>query len=114
MLPDDLEFEAGVFWDRNESLMASLIVAGPAHPERSGERVSGLLKLGAFKFGVYAEAGYYDGLSTGGDLLLESARAWASPLASERARSGCESTVLLFVRSLTAFWGRLKSGKPVC
>jgi hypothetical protein len=65
MIPDDLQFETGVFWDRHESLLASLIVAGPMHPRVAVNVYPGLLKVGPVKFGVYAGAGYYDGLSAG-------------------------------------------------
>jgi len=65
MIPDDLAFETGVFWDRDESLLASLIVAGPGRPRVALNVYPGLLKLGPFEFGVYAGAGYYDGVSAG-------------------------------------------------
>ena len=65
MIPDDLQLETGVFWDRNESLLASAIVAGPAHPRVAVNVYPGLLKFRGFNFGVYAGAGYYDGVSMG-------------------------------------------------
>jgi hypothetical protein len=65
MIPDDLQLETGAFWDRDESLLASVIVAGPAHPRVAVNVYPGLLKFRGFEFGAYAAAGYYDGLSMG-------------------------------------------------
>jgi hypothetical protein len=65
MIPDDLQVEMGVFWDRNESLLSSVTVAGPTHPRVAVNVYPGLLKFSGFTFGLYAAAGYYDGLSAG-------------------------------------------------
>ena len=65
ILPDDLEFAFGAFWDRNESLMSSLILAGPKHPTMLLNIYPGLLSVAGFRFGLYAGAGYYDGAAFG-------------------------------------------------
>jgi hypothetical protein len=65
MIPDDLEAEAGLFWDRNDSLLASVIVGGLAHPRVAVNVYPGLLKFQGFTCGLYGAAGAYEGLSTG-------------------------------------------------
>lgn len=65
MIPDDLQPEVGVFWDRNDSLLASVIIAGPTHPRIAVNVYPGLLKFQGFTAGFFAAAGYYDGLSAG-------------------------------------------------
>jgi hypothetical protein len=65
MIPDELVAETGLFWDRNDSLLASLILAGPAHPRVALNVYPGLLQFRGFTCGVYGAAGHYDGLSLG-------------------------------------------------
>jgi hypothetical protein len=65
MIPEDLQAETGFFWDRNESLLASLIVAGPTHPRVAVNVYPGLLKFQGLTFGLYGAAGYYDGVAMG-------------------------------------------------
>jgi len=65
ILPDDLEYSIGVYWDRNESLMSSFQLIGPQHPTALANIYPGLLSAGNFRFGLYACAGYYDGFATG-------------------------------------------------
>lgn len=65
ILPDDLEFCFGAFWDRNESLMSSLQLIGPRHPSVLLNVYPGLLSVAGFRFGVYAAGGYYDGAALG-------------------------------------------------
>jgi hypothetical protein len=65
ILPADLEFSVGVFWDRNESLMTSVQLIGPRHPTALANVYPGVLHAGTFRFGLYVCAGYYDGFATG-------------------------------------------------
>lgn len=65
ILPDDLEFAIGAFWDRNESLMTSVQLIGPKHPTAIANVYPGLLSVAGFRFGLYGSAGYYDGVALG-------------------------------------------------
>lgn len=65
MIPDDLQPELGVFWDRNDSLLASVILSGPEHPRIAVNVYPGLLQFQGFTAGFFAAAGHYDGLSAG-------------------------------------------------
>jgi len=65
VVPDDLEYSLGAFWDRNESLMASFQLIGPEHLTGLLNIYPGLLNVAGFRFGVYSSAGYYDGFALG-------------------------------------------------
>ncbi|MEI9942460.1 MAG: hypothetical protein WDO69_35040 [Pseudomonadota bacterium] len=65
ILPDDLEFSVGAFWDRNESLLASVQLIGPKHPTMLANVYPGLLSVAGFRFGLFGCAGYYDGVAMG-------------------------------------------------
>jgi len=65
ILPADLEYSIGVYWDRNESLMTSFQLTGPQHLTALANVYPGLLSAGNFRFGLYVCAGYYDGFATG-------------------------------------------------
>jgi hypothetical protein len=66
ILPDDLRFSIGAFWDRNESLMTSFQLVGPKHPTALLNVYPGaLMSVAGFRFGVYGCAGYYDGVALG-------------------------------------------------
>ena len=65
ILPDDLEFALGAFWDRNESLMTSFQLIGPKHPTAILNVYPGLMSVAGFRFGLYGCAGYYDGVALG-------------------------------------------------
>ena len=66
ILPEDLEFSIGAFWDRNESLMSSFQLIGPKHPTVLLNVYPGaLMSVAGFRFGAYGCAGYYDGVALG-------------------------------------------------
>ncbi|HYQ30140.1 MAG TPA: hypothetical protein VER04_23080, partial [Polyangiaceae bacterium] len=65
VVPDDLEYAVGAFWDRNESLMGSFQLIGPTHVTALANLYPGLLRVAGFRFGLYSSAGYYDGFGMG-------------------------------------------------
>ena len=65
ILPGELAFAIGGFWDRNESLMSSFQLIGPKHPSAILNIYPGLLRVAGFRFGLYAGAGYFDGAALG-------------------------------------------------
>ncbi|HEY6077804.1 MAG TPA: hypothetical protein VIW29_03330 [Polyangiaceae bacterium] len=65
VVPDDLEYAIGAFWDRDESLMASFQLVGPQHITALANLYPGLLRVAGFSFGLYSSAGYYDGFGMG-------------------------------------------------
>jgi hypothetical protein len=65
VVPADLEYSLGAFWDRNESLLGSFQLIGPKHVTGLLNIYPGLLHVAGFRFGVYSSAGYYDGFAMG-------------------------------------------------
>ncbi len=60
-----LNVDAGLFWDRKESLLASLFVGGPTNPLVYLNLYPGVLRLGGVNMGLYAIASAYEGVAAG-------------------------------------------------
>jgi len=57
--------ELGIFWDRDESLLASLKAGGTANPHLALNVYPGLFSIGSVALGAFVVAGKYEGISAG-------------------------------------------------
>lgn len=58
-------YEFGAFWDREESLLASIRVGGTSNPHLALNVYPGLVRFGSYSAGLFVVAGRYDGYSLG-------------------------------------------------